>query len=71
MKTIEKAKLSPKERELLQNEISIVRNLYHKNVAKCVDIVESRTHVYVVMERVEGGELFELLKKHRYFTGNN
>eukprot|EP01022_Parablepharisma_sp_SALTPOND_P004493 TRINITY_DN1203_c0_g1_i10.p1 TRINITY_DN1203_c0_g1~~TRINITY_DN1203_c0_g1_i10.p1 ORF type:complete len:446 (+),score=48.92 TRINITY_DN1203_c0_g1_i10:1202-2539(+) len=63
MKCIEKAKLDPMERRLLQNEISIIKDLRHKNVSRCIDVYENQTHVKILMELVTGGELYEFVKK--------
>ena len=67
VKEIEKAKLTMKEKELLQNEITIIRDLNNKCIAKCIEVIENRTHVYIVMEKINGGELYELLRKRLYF----
>ena len=69
MKCIEKKKLNSTEKRLLQNEINIVKDLHNKNIAKCVDVIETRAHVNIIMEKVGGGELYEFLRKKMYFTG--
>ena len=63
VKKIEKGKLNLKELDLLQNEISIIPGLYHKSVARYINIMESKTDMYIIMEKVEGGELHEYLQK--------
>lgn len=70
VKSLEKSRLSSIEKRMLQNEISIVSDLHHKNIAKCKGIYESRTHIHIVMERVTGGELYEFLNKKKVFPGN-
>jgi serine/threonine protein kinase len=45
------------ERQLLQNEIHLICDLANKNIVHCFDIVESQTHVYIIMELIAGGEL--------------
>ena len=69
MKAISKSKLTLKEKGLLQNEISLVKGLEHKNITRCYDIIETSTHVNIISERVYGGELYEFLKKKQAFTG--
>ncbi len=68
MKIIDKSQLNQKELRMLVSELAIVRTLNHNNVVKCAEVVESRTHVYVVMENVPGGELYNLLRKRKYFS---
>ncbi len=49
--------------------MTIVRDLRHKNIARCIEVIESRTHTYIVTDIVAGGELFDFLKRRRFFTG--
>ncbi len=53
---------------MLVSEVAIVRMLEHGNVARCIETVESRTHMYIVMEHVPGGNLYSLLQKRKYFS---
>lgn len=43
----------------LENEIAVLRRIKHDNVVGMEDFYESRTHYYLVMELVSGGELFD------------
>ncbi|XP_028307867.1 calcium/calmodulin-dependent protein kinase type 1G-like [Gouania willdenowi] len=43
----------------LENEITVLRRIKHDNVVGMEDFYESRTHYYLVMELVSGGELFD------------
>ncbi|XP_070695793.1 calcium/calmodulin-dependent protein kinase IGb [Pempheris klunzingeri] len=43
----------------LENEIAVLRRIKHENVVGMEDFYESRTHYYLVMELVSGGELFD------------
>ncbi|KAF7669484.1 hypothetical protein LDENG_00189670 [Lucifuga dentata] len=43
----------------LENEIAVLRRIKHKNVVGMEDFYESRTHYYLVMQLVSGGELFD------------
>ena len=71
MKVIDKNKLNLKEKRLLLNELNIVRDIYHKNIAQCMDLINTKQIVFIIMERIEGGELFDFLKTKKYFTGND
>lgn len=51
----------------LINEISIMKKLDHPNIIKIHRIYESDTHVSLVLDYLEGGELFQrILQKGRY-----
>ncbi|XP_023116689.1 calcium/calmodulin-dependent protein kinase IGb isoform X2 [Amphiprion ocellaris] len=43
----------------LENEIAVLRRIQHDNVVGMEDFYESRTHYYLVMQLVSGGELFD------------
>lgn len=53
--------------DLLEAEMAIFLEMDHPHVARLVDIYESDTHLHMVMECTEGGEVLErLTKKKRY-----
>ncbi|KAM6979741.1 calcium/calmodulin-dependent protein kinase IGa, partial [Aplochiton taeniatus] len=52
----------------LENEISVLRRIKHENVVGLVDFYESRTHYYLVMELVSGGELFDRILDKGVYT---
>jgi len=68
VKAMDKALLTQKDRRFLNNEIAITREFYHKNIIKCLDVIETKTFVYIVMERVRGGDLFYLLEKRKFLS---
>uniref|UniRef100_A0A672IPB1 Calcium/calmodulin-dependent protein kinase IGb n=1 Tax=Salarias fasciatus TaxID=181472 RepID=A0A672IPB1_SALFA len=43
----------------LENEIAVLRRIKHENVVGMEDFYESRTHFYLIMQLVSGGELFD------------
>lgn len=59
VKIIEKAKIEPEEKSLLRTEIAVLKLVNHPNIIKLQGTYESRTHIYIVMEKLTGGELFE------------
>jgi len=66
IKIIDKKALRGKE-DSLENEIRVLKRLDHKNVVKLLEAYESRTCVYLVMELVTGGELFDrIVEKGSY-----
>ncbi len=52
-------------KESLINEIEIMQNLNHKNVMKLWEVHESNNSIYLVMELLKGGELFEQISKKK------
>ena len=67
VKIIGKNNLNEKEKILLYNEIMIIKELQYKFIVRSVEVIEDETHIYIVMERIEGGELLEFFKERRYF----
>ncbi|WVZ21248.1 hypothetical protein V8G54_008570 [Vigna mungo] len=45
--------------EQLQREISTMRLINHPNVTKIFEVMASKTKIYIVLELVDGGELFD------------
>lgn len=52
----------------LKNEVEIFLQMDHPHVARLLDVYESETLLHVVMECLEGGELFDRITKKRKFT---
>lgn len=50
-----------KGKESLINEIEIMQNLNHENIMKLEELHESKNSVYLVLELLEGGELFNYI----------
>jgi len=52
---------------LLQREIDIMKKLHHKNIIELVEVYDEEKALYLVMELVTGGELFdEIVKRGAY-----
>ena len=47
--------------EQLRKEIEILQHLSHPNIVEFQDVIETADKIFVVMELVQGGELFEYL----------
>ena len=46
------------------NEVSILRNVYHKNIVKIIDLKKTKNHYYIIMELCNGGSLKDNLEKY-------
>lgn len=52
----------------LENEINVLRRIKHDNVVGLEDFYETRTHYYLVMQLVSGGELFDRILDRGVYT---
>ncbi|CAM9239606.1 unnamed protein product [Phaeothamnion confervicola] len=59
VKIIEKDSMDPEEKELLRQEIAIMKLVNHPNIIRMEAVYESRQFIYIVMELHSGGELFD------------
>ncbi|KAL4490246.1 hypothetical protein ABPG72_004285 [Tetrahymena utriculariae] len=63
MKIIDKDKVQRDDSiESIKKEISILMMADHKNIVKLVEVLASRTKIYLVLEYIRGGELWDLIK---------
>jgi len=50
------------------NEIKIQMFLDHQNLVKVYCFFDDSTHFYIIMEYMEGGNLYGLIKKNKKLT---
>lgn len=55
-------------RENIMTEITILKNVHHPNIINLHHVFENRHKIYLVMELLEGGELFDLIVKRGCLT---
>ncbi|CAI5725761.1 unnamed protein product [Hyaloperonospora brassicae] len=68
VKIIDKSTLRSHEKELLRTEIAILKLVQHPHVIRLHDVYEDRQHIFIVMELVSGGELFNRIAKRVRYT---
>ncbi|KAJ3445031.1 protein kinase [Anaeramoeba flamelloides] len=51
----------PKNMERVRREIAIQKLINHPNVLKIYDVYETETHLFLILEYVSGGELFDYI----------
>jgi len=69
VKIVEKERLkSDRQKARMLNEIQIMRRLHHPNLVNLFEVIETHFHIYLVMELLIGGELFERIKQRTSFT---
>ena len=61
VKKIDKSKLNAKEKQFLRNELQIISMIRHPYVVEIRDVYESKRWIFISMECVKGGELFNYL----------
>ncbi len=66
IKCINKKTLKKEELQLLSREINIMKKLQHKNIVQLFDIYETATDLFLVLEYVSGGELFDQVSLIRF-----
>ncbi|XP_037703029.1 serine/threonine-protein kinase DCLK3 [Choloepus didactylus] len=60
MKIIDKSKLQGKE-DMVDSEILIIRGLSHPNIVQLHEVYETETEIYLILEYVQGGDLFDAI----------
>ncbi|EEF32417.1 ATP binding protein, putative [Ricinus communis] len=50
--------------EQLKREISTMKLIKHPNVIKIFEVMASKTKIYIVLEFIDGGELFDKIARH-------
>jgi serine/threonine protein kinase len=64
VKHIVKGSLTERERDFLREELQIIRLIAHPNIVQMREIYETEKNIYIVMEQVRGGELFDHIKTY-------
>ena len=68
IKVIEKAKIAAQDLALqIKKEISIMKVVNHANVVRMHEVLASRTKIFIVLELVSGGELFDRIVAKKRF----
>ncbi|KAM6429839.1 serine/threonine-protein kinase DCLK2 isoform 2-T3 [Rhynochetos jubatus] len=67
LKIIDKGKCCGKE-HLIENEVSILRRVKHPNIIMLVEEMDTPTELYLVMELVKGGDLFDAITSSTKYT---
>ncbi|XP_041358691.1 serine/threonine-protein kinase DCLK1-like [Gigantopelta aegis] len=67
LKIIDKRKCKGKE-QMIENEVSILRKVKHPNIVLLVEDYETPHEMYMVMELVKGGDLFDAISSATKYT---
>lgn len=55
----------------LLKEVTLLRKLDHENIIKLHEVYESSNNVHLVLEHLNGGELFERIRKQGQYSEND
>ena len=58
-KYISKLKIKEKDLQRIRREINILKKADHPNIVKVYEIYETKRSLYIIMEKCNGGELFD------------
>ena len=61
MKTINMFGFASSQRDRLLHEVLILGRLHHPNIVKLYEVYETPNAMYLIMERLGGGELYSRL----------
>jgi len=56
---------------VLDREVQIMRLVHHENIVKLHNVFDSNTKMCLVLDLLEGGELFDRIIEHGHFTEKN
>mmetsp|Transcript_9701 Transcript_9701/g.13469 ORF Transcript_9701/g.13469 Transcript_9701/m.13469 type:complete len:646 (+) Transcript_9701:83-2020(+) len=68
VKVIHKNKLKKADVDALHVEVGIISKLQHPHIVKYFDFTQDRSHYYIVLEVVAGGELFDRIVQRVYYS---
>ncbi|KAN0025327.1 hypothetical protein ACTFIU_003587 [Dictyostelium citrinum] len=67
IKAISKQHVSEADMKRFTREIEIMKKLKHKNIIQLIEVFDSNDHLYLVLELIRGGELFDkIVEKGNY-----
>ncbi len=61
LKVIHKFKMTAMQKTVLENETEVMKFLHHPGVIKFKETIETKTHIYLVTELVQGGDLLNYI----------
>uniref|UniRef100_A0A0G4FPT8 non-specific serine/threonine protein kinase n=1 Tax=Chromera velia CCMP2878 TaxID=1169474 RepID=A0A0G4FPT8_9ALVE len=66
IKILRKANIKKPQR--VAREIKVLKGMDHPHVVRLYEVIEDQMNIYLVMEMLSGGELFERIKEKRQFS---
>ena len=66
IKVMSKKEMSVQDVELQRREIEILKMCQHPHIIRLLDIFENQDYIYIIMEQLNGGDLFTYLEKRQF-----
>ena len=66
-----KKEMSASDLELQRREIEVLKMCQHPHIIRLLDIFENQDYIYIVMELLSGGDLFNYLEKRQFNLSEN
>jgi calcium/calmodulin-dependent protein kinase I len=70
VKIIKRASLAPEDEQALATEVSIMERIKHPNIVLLKEVFDCPSHMYMVMELMTGGELFDRIVQKEHYSEN-
>jgi len=71
IKIIDKKNCPERDLVFLEREVDVVKNIDHPNVVRTYDVFETKDELYIVLEYMEGGMLYDIIAEEGSFTEQN
>ncbi len=68
VKIVTRAGLKPEDDAALRQEVKILERLQHKNIVHQIDFFEEEKYFYIILEYLDGGELFDRIVKKTFYN---
>jgi len=68
LKVINKKNLEKNDLVIIESEVNIMRQVHHSNIVKLHDVFDSNSKICLVLDLLEGGELFDRIIEQGHFT---
>jgi 5'-AMP-activated protein kinase catalytic alpha subunit len=71
MKILDKEKINKEDLALeIRKEVSLMKMIKHPNIVELVEVLSSRSKLFLIIELVDGGDLFDYLDKRDFLSEN-
>lgn len=61
-----KQNMSKAYQEMQRREIEVLKMCQHPNIIRLIDVFENHKYFYIVLEYMEGGDMFDYLKERNF-----
>lgn len=68
VKILSKRKMKQDDHDSVKKEVDIMRKLHHPNIVQFMDFFDEGDHMYIVIEYLSGGELFDKIVQKSHYS---